>query len=124
MDSSLHTLHQNYDLYIFKFWNIDANSLGTGVSCAYSEAVYFMLVNQVKLYLYLIVGLHQKWNSSVDRRFPSLWIFIRKMKDEQSNIKVSAEAAHNGNLASLKERKYRQMGNKRSSDFGGNTATG
>jgi hypothetical protein len=55
----------------------------------------------------LIVGFHQKWNSSVDRRLPSLWIFIRKMKDEQSNIEVSVEAAHNGNLASLKERKYR-----------------
>jgi hypothetical protein len=34
------------------------------------------------------------------------------MKDEQSNIEVSAEAAHNGNLAPLKERKYRQMGKK------------
>jgi hypothetical protein len=83
-----------------------------------------MLVNQVKLYLYLIVGLHQKWNSSVDRRLPSLWIFIRKMKDEQSNIEVSAEAAHNGNLAPLKERKYRQMGKKRSNHFGGNAAMG
>jgi hypothetical protein len=98
LDSSLHTLHQNYDLYIFKFWNIDANSLGTGVSCAYSAAVYFMLVNQVKLYLYLIVGFHQKWNSLVDRRHPSLWIFIRKIKDEQSNIEVSAAVAQNGNL--------------------------
>ena len=83
-----------------------------------------MLVNQVKLYLYLIVGFHQKWNSSVYRRHPSLWIFIRKMKDEQSNIEGSAAAAHNGNLAPLKERKYRQMGGKRSSDFGDNTATG
>ena len=73
----------------FGLYNVDANSLGTGVSCAYCAAVYFMLVNQVKLYLYLIVGLHQKWNSSVDRRHPSLWIFIRKMKDEQSNIEVS-----------------------------------
>jgi hypothetical protein len=47
----------------------------------------------------LIVGFHQKWNSSVDRRNPSLWIFIRNMKDEQSNIEVSAAAAQNGNLA-------------------------
>ena len=57
-----------------------------------------MLVNQVKFF-------HQKWNSSVH---PSL----RKMKDEHSNIEVSAEAAHNGNLTSVKERKYRQMGKK------------
>jgi hypothetical protein len=71
-----------------------------------------MLVNQVKLYLYLIVGFHQKWNSSVDRRHPSLWIFIRKMKDEQSNIEVSAAAAQNGNLAPPNKRKYRQMEKK------------
>jgi hypothetical protein len=70
-----------------------------------------MLVNQVKLYLYLIVGFHQKWNSSVDRRHPSLWIFIRKMKDEQTNIEVSAAAAQNGNLPPPppQKRKYRQM---------------
>ena len=107
----------------FGLYNVDANSLGTGVSCAYCAAVYFMLVNQVKLYLYLIVGFHQKWNSSVHSRHPSLWIFIRKMKDEQSNIEGSAAAAQNGNLAPLKKRKYRQM-EKKSSDFGGNTATG
>ena len=53
-----------------------------------------MLVNQVKLYLYLIVGFHQKWNSSVDRRHPSLWIFIRKMKGEQSNIEVFGLQLH------------------------------
>ena len=35
----------------------------------------------------------------MDRRNPSLWIFIRNMKDEQSNIEVSAAAAQNGNLA-------------------------
>jgi hypothetical protein len=45
------------------------------------------------------------------------------MKDEQSNIEGSAAAAQNGNLAPLKKRKYRQM-EKKSSDFGGNTATG
>jgi hypothetical protein len=83
-----------------------------------------MLVNQVKLYLYLIVGFHQKWNSSVHSRHPSLWIFIRKMKDEQSNIEVSAAAAQNGNLAPPKKRKYTGKWKKRSSDFGGNTATG
>ena len=34
----------------------------------------------------------------MDRRHPSLWIFIRKIKDEQSNIEVSAAVAQNGNL--------------------------
>jgi hypothetical protein len=83
-----------------------------------------MLVNQVKLYLYLIVGFHQKWNSSVDRRHPSLWIFIRKMKDEQTNIEVSAAAAQNGNLPpplpkSASTGKWKKI----LSDVGGNTAT-
>ena len=44
------------------------------------------------------------------------------MKDEQSNIEVSAAAAENGNLAPPKSAgtgKWR----KRSSDFDGNTAT-
>jgi hypothetical protein len=82
-----------------------------------------MLVKQVRLYLYLIVGFHRKWNSSVDRRHPSLWIFIRKMKDEQSNIEVSAAAAQNGNLAPPKS-SITGKWKKRSSDFGGNTATG
>ena len=108
---------------MFKFWNINANSLGTGVSCANSEAVYFMLVNQVKLYLYLIEGFHQKWNSSVDRKHPSLWIFIKKMKDEQSNIEVSAAAAQIGNLAPSPKSASTGKWKKRSSDFGSNTAT-
>ena len=82
-----------------------------------------MLVKKVKLYLYLIVGFHQKWNSSVDRRNSSLWIFIRKMKDEQSNIEVSAAAAQNGNLAPPKSAGTGKW-KKRSSDFDGNTATG
>jgi hypothetical protein len=46
------------------------------------------------------------------------------MKDEQSNIEVSAAAAQNGNLAPPKKRNYTGKWKKRSSDFGGNTATG
>ena len=58
----------------------------------------------------------------MDRIHPSLWIFIRKMKDERSSIEASAAAAQNGNLAPQKAQV--QANGKRSSDFGGNTATG
>ena len=37
---------------------------------------------------------------------------LRKMKDEHSNIEVSAAAAQNDNLAPSKKRKYRQMEKK------------
>lgn len=89
---------------------------------AYHAPIAQLCISCLSNKLYLIVGFHQKRNSSVNRRHPSLWIFIRKMKDEQSNIDLSAAGAQNGNQIRPKSASIGKWG-KKSSDFGGNTTT-
>lgn len=58
---------------------------------------------------YLLLGFHQKWNSSIERTHPSLWIFVRKLKDEQRETEISAASALRGNPPKPRRRKYREM---------------
>lgn len=57
----------------------------------------------------LLSGFHHKWNSSVERTHPSLWVFIRKLKDEQRETEISAAAALRGDPPRPRRRKYRDM---------------
>ncbi|KAL5020075.1 hypothetical protein ScPMuIL_002967 [Solemya velum] len=56
-----------------------------------------------------VEGFHHKWNSSVERTHPSLWVFIRKLKDEQRETEISAAAALRGDPPRPRRRKYRDM---------------
>ena len=50
--------------------------------------------------------MHNKWNSAVERTHPSLWIFIRKMKDVHRETDVSAASALRGNTPKPRRIKY------------------
>ena len=41
-------------------------------------------------------GFHQRWNTSVGRQHPSLWLFLRKLKDQERLVKISVVAARRG----------------------------
>ena len=56
-----------------------------------------------------ISGFHYRWNRAVGRRHPSLWHFIRKMKDEQRLLSLSAAAAQRGNAPPPRQRKWRNL---------------
>ncbi|XP_041355006.1 uncharacterized protein LOC121372634 [Gigantopelta aegis] len=56
-----------------------------------------------------VEGFHYKWNSAVGRRHPSLWMFIRKLKDEQQLLEVSAAAARRGNPPNRRRKKWRTL---------------
>ncbi|KAI8495100.1 hypothetical protein Bbelb_270860 [Branchiostoma belcheri] len=43
-----------------------------------------------------VEGFHQRWNSTIGRAHPSLWLFLRKMKDEEKLTKVKIAGADRG----------------------------
>jgi hypothetical protein len=49
------------------------------------------------------------WNSCFDRRHPSLWLFIRKLKDEQKLTELSVQAACNGVAPAPRKKKWRDF---------------
>ena len=58
-----------------------------------------------------VESFYASWNESVSRPHPSLWLFIRKLKDRQKSTEVSLRlrAATQGELAPLRKRKWRRL---------------
>ena len=48
------------------------------------------------LYHILSTGFHNKWNTALNRRHPSIWIFIRALKDEQKSTEIVLQAILRG----------------------------
>ena len=57
----------------------------------------------------MISGFHNKWNRAVELCHPSIWIFIRHLKDEQRSTTQSVRAADAGETPEPRRRKWRQM---------------
>ncbi|VDI25242.1 Hypothetical predicted protein [Mytilus galloprovincialis] len=55
---------------------------------------------------------HRQWNTSVAVRHPSLWTFIRCMKDQQGSVETSIDAANRGDNPPKRRRKWREMENR------------
>ena len=47
-------------------------------------------------YIFNVLGFHQRWNTKLHRRHPSLWIFLRQLKDEQRLVEVNTRAESQG----------------------------
>lgn len=60
-------------------------------------------------YLNFHVGYHRLWNNSVSVRHPSLWTFVRCLKDQQGSLEVTVDAANRGDPAPRRKRKWRDL---------------
>ena len=54
-------------------------------------------------------GFHNRWNRSVGVQHPSIWIFIRKLKDEEHFCNVKIHAAERGDNPPSRKRRFRQL---------------
>ena len=62
------------------------------------------------MYLLLfLLGYHRQWNTCVSVRHPSLWTFIRCLKDEQGNAESSVDAANRDGAPPARRRKWRDV---------------
>ena len=59
-----------------------------------------------------IESYHHTLNSDVEVHHPSLWVFIRKLKDQQVRSKHTIRNAHNGQEPPRRKRKWRRLENK------------
>jgi len=57
----------------------------------------------------LHVGYHRQWNTCVSVLHPSLWTFIRCLKDEQDNIESSVDAVNRGDAPPTRRWKWRDL---------------
>ena len=49
------------------------------------------------------------WNNTVSVRHPSLWTFIRCLKDQKSSLETSIDAVNRGDAAPKRNRKWRNL---------------
>ena len=49
------------------------------------------------------------WNNTVSVRHPSLWTFIRCLKNQQSSLEASIDAVNRGDAAPKRKRKWRNL---------------
>jgi len=58
---------------------------------------------------FVYTGFHNRWNVKVGVRHPNLWIFIRKLKDEERNVRRVIRQADRGDAPPPRKRVYRQL---------------
>lgn len=58
---------------------------------------------------FYIQGFHSKWNRFVGTKHPSLWIFIRKLKDEERSERRRIRTVHEGRDGPKMRRKWRKL---------------
>ncbi|KAK5854116.1 hypothetical protein PBY51_015213 [Eleginops maclovinus] len=56
-----------------------------------------------------VEAFHHRWNTGVERRHPSLWVFIRRLKDEQRRLETQCGIAERGDPAPQQRRKWRRL---------------
>ena len=54
-------------------------------------------------------GFHNRWNRKVGVRHPNLWVFIRKLKDEESNSRRTVHTANRGEAPPARKRSFRLL---------------
>jgi hypothetical protein len=59
--------------------------------------------------IYYVIGFYNRWNNSFNRRHPSIWLFLRKLKDEQTVTEIAVAAARNGYAPPVRKRKWRNF---------------
>lgn len=64
--------------------------------------------NVLPLYFWC-AGFHNRWNKKVEVRHPNLWVFVRKLKDEEGHCRVLVRAAVRGDNPPSRKRKYRLL---------------
>jgi hypothetical protein len=52
---------------------------------------------------------HNRWNVQVGVAHPNIWILIRKLKDEEKQIRHTLHAARRGDLPPKPKRRYRLL---------------
>ena len=57
----------------------------------------------------MATGFHGRWNSALQRRHPSLWVFLRRLKDEQRMGELTTAAADLGEARAPPKRKWRRL---------------
>ena len=63
----------------------------------------------IKQNYYNVLGFHHKWNSTLGRYHPSIWYFIRALKDEQKITEISIQAARRGDPLPKRRLKWRRL---------------
>ena len=58
---------------------------------------------------YIVSGFHMRWNAAVGRHHPSLWHFLRKLKDQQKKTELQIAAVIRGDPRPAKRRKWRNL---------------
>ncbi|KAK7884709.1 hypothetical protein WMY93_027832 [Mugilogobius chulae] len=56
-----------------------------------------------------VEAFHRRWNALMQRRHPSLWVFIRRLKDEQRRTEGQCVMAERGDPAPRQRRKWRHL---------------
>ena len=57
-------------------------------------------------------GFHHRWNVRVARRHPSIWVFIRMLKDEQRLVETLCAQAERGERPPTQRLKWRRLGER------------
>lgn len=55
------------------------------------------------------LGFHNRWNKAVGIRHPNLWIFLRKVKDEEKNGRLVLRSMERGDAPPKRKRQYRLL---------------
>ena len=56
-----------------------------------------------------VVSYHRRWNQAVGVHHPSIWSFIRVLKDQHSVNEVTIQSIRNGNQPPVRRRKWRPL---------------
>jgi hypothetical protein len=52
---------------------------------------------------------HRRWNQIVSVRKPSLWVFIKRIKDEEQKIRRDVRLIRSGQQRDVRRRKWRRL---------------
>jgi hypothetical protein len=58
---------------------------------------------------YTSAGFHNRWNRTVAVRHPNLWIFVRKLKDEERQCRRAIHVAERGDAPPTRKRSFRLL---------------
>jgi hypothetical protein len=72
----------------------------------------FVLTSLLFTYMLLFreyIGFHNRWNKAVGICHPNVWIFLRKVKDEEKNCRLVLRSVQRGDAPPKRKRKFRLM---------------
>ena len=60
----------------------------------------------------VFVGYHSRWNGVVGVRHPNIWIFLRKLIDEEKHCRHTLRTVERGEASPTRQRRYRILQKK------------